>query len=160
MIDSRKESDRRRKWALIIEAYFAPASSTSTRGVPGDSSDPGRSREEIHARSRMCGRCSSADAGDAFASPQTRDHRTLDWPYLIGLFSVSIVRAQIVQPPEPVDPSPIDGEMYYIINQVSGLQMDLNDNSTAPGDKIAVNGKSFTNLGQRWALPGPSVATG
>ena len=72
--------------------------------------------------------------------------------YLIGLFSVSIVRAQIIQPPEPVDPSPIDGEMYYLINQVSGQQMDLSDNSNAPGDKIVVNGRSFTNLSQRWAF--------
>ena len=71
---------------------------------------------------------------------------------LIGLFSVSIVRAQITPPPEPVDPSPIDGEMYYLINQLSGLQMDLNDNSTRPGENIFVNGRSFTNLSQRWAF--------
>src|ERR1035437_8092694 len=30
------------------------------------------------------------------------------------------------RPPEPVDISPIDGETYYCINQLSGLQMDLN----------------------------------
>ena len=71
---------------------------------------------------------------------------------LIGLFSVSIVRAQITQPPEPVDPTPIDGEMYYLINQISGMQMDLNDNSTTLGDNILVDQRSFTNLGQRWAF--------
>jgi Ricin-type beta-trefoil lectin domain len=68
------------------------------------------------------------------------------------MFSVTLVRAQIVQPPEPVDPSPINGEMYYLINQLSGLQIDLNNNSTTPGDNILVNGRSFTNLSQRWAL--------
>ena len=72
--------------------------------------------------------------------------------YLIGMFSVTIVRAQIVQPPEPVDPSPINGEMYYLINQLSGLQIDLNNNSTTPGDNILVNRRSFTNLSQRWAF--------
>jgi arabinogalactan endo-1,4-beta-galactosidase len=72
--------------------------------------------------------------------------------YLIGIFSVAPVRAQIVQPPEPVDPSPINGEMYYLINQLSGHQIDLNNNSTAPGDNILVNERSFTNLSQRWAF--------
>lgn len=71
---------------------------------------------------------------------------------LIGLSPVSFVRAQMVQPPEPVDSSPINGEMYYLINQLSGLQIDLNNNSTTPGDNILVNGRSFTNLSQRWAL--------
>jgi hypothetical protein len=68
------------------------------------------------------------------------------------MFSVTLVRAQIVQPPEPVDPSPINGEMYYLINQLSGLQIDLNNNSITPGDNILVNGRSFTNLSQRWAF--------
>lgn len=72
--------------------------------------------------------------------------------YLIGMFAASAMRAQIVQPPEPVDPSPINGEMYYLVNQVSGLQMDLNNNSATPGDNVIVNGRSFTNLSQRWAF--------
>ena len=71
---------------------------------------------------------------------------------LIGTFAASAMRAQIVQPPEPVDPSPINGEMYYLVNQVSGLQMDLNNNSATPGDNVIVNGRSFTNLSQRWAF--------
>ena len=71
---------------------------------------------------------------------------------LIGMFSAMLVRAQMVKPPEPIDPSPIDGEMYYLINQLSGLQMDLNNNSTTPGDNILANGRSFTNLSQRWAF--------
>ena len=36
---------------------------------------------------------------------------------LIGMSSVTLAGAQVVQPPEPVDPSPINGEMYYLINQ-------------------------------------------
>jgi arabinogalactan endo-1,4-beta-galactosidase len=71
---------------------------------------------------------------------------------LIGMFCVTLVRAQIVQPPEPVDPSPINGEMYYLINQLSGLQIDLKNKSTTLGDNILVNGRSFTNLSQRWAF--------
>jgi hypothetical protein len=32
---------------------------------------------------------------------------------LLSLFGAHVVRAQIVQPPEPVDPSPINGETYF-----------------------------------------------
>lgn len=71
---------------------------------------------------------------------------------LIGMLSVPLIRAQIVQPQEPVDPSPINGEMYFFINQISGLQMDLNNNSSTPGDNILVNSRSFSSLGQRWAF--------
>lgn len=71
---------------------------------------------------------------------------------LVELFTGVLIRAQVIQPPEPFDPSPINGEMYYFINELSGLQMDLNNNSTAPGASILVNTRSFTNLSQRWAL--------
>jgi hypothetical protein len=37
------------------------------------------------------------------------------------------MRAQ--QPAEPVDPTPINGETYYFINQLSSMQMDLNSGS-------------------------------
>ena len=56
------------------------------------------------------------------------------------------------QPPEPVDISPIDGETYYFINQLSGLQMDLNSGSSAAGGSILVDNRSFTSLSQRWAM--------
>jgi hypothetical protein len=36
------------------------------------------------------------------------------------------------QPAEPTDVTPIDGETYYVINQLSGLQVDITNNSTAP----------------------------
>lgn len=62
------------------------------------------------------------------------------------------VLAQVQQPPEPVDPSPINGETYYLINRLSGLQVDLNSNSVSPGDKILQNTRSFSSLSQRWAF--------
>ena len=50
------------------------------------------------------------------------------------------------QPPEPVDPSPIDGESYYLIDQRSGLQVDLD------GARIVEQARSFTSLSQRWTF--------
>ena len=61
------------------------------------------------------------------------------------------------QPPEPIDTTPLNGEVYYVVNQLSGLQADLNNNSTAAGDHIIQQQRSFTDLSQRWAfsrLPG------
>ena len=60
------------------------------------------------------------------------------------------VRAQ--KPPEPVDISPIDGQTYYLINQLSGLQIDLSGGATAPGTAVELRNRSFTSLTQRWAL--------
>jgi len=61
-------------------------------------------------------------------------------------------QAAVTQPPAPFDPSPINGDVYYLINQASSLQVDLNGNSTANGDNIVQNTRSFTNLSQRWAM--------
>ncbi len=61
------------------------------------------------------------------------------------------------QPSEPTDITPLNGEAYYVLNQLSGLQADLNNNSTTAGDHIVQQQPSFTNLSQRWAftkLPG------
>src|SRR6266516_3321716 len=55
-------------------------------------------------------------------------------------------RAAVSQPPEPVDPSPNNGQTYYLINQASGLQADLD------GHSVVQNPRSFTNLSQRWAM--------
>jgi Ricin-type beta-trefoil lectin domain-like len=38
------------------------------------------------------------------------------------------------------------------INEASGLQADLNGNSTANGDKILQNARRFASLSQRWAM--------
>jgi arabinogalactan endo-1,4-beta-galactosidase len=56
------------------------------------------------------------------------------------------------QPSEPVDITPLNGETYYIVNQLSGLQADLDNNSTTAGDHIVQQPRSFTNLSQRWAF--------
>ena len=63
------------------------------------------------------------------------------------------------QPVEPTDISPINGDVYYVLNQLSGLQADLNNNSTTVGDHIVQQTRTFTDLSQRWAftkLPGGS----
>lgn len=56
------------------------------------------------------------------------------------------------QPTEPTDISPINGNVYYVLNQLSGLQADLNNNSTTAGDHIVQQPRTFTNLSQRWAF--------
>lgn len=56
------------------------------------------------------------------------------------------------QPAEPSDINPVSGEMVYLVNQASGLQADLNNGSTAGGDKPLLEARSFTSLTQRWAL--------
>lgn len=56
------------------------------------------------------------------------------------------------QPAEPADITPINGEVYYVLNQLSGLQADLNNNSTTAGDHILEDQRSFTALSQRWGF--------
>jgi arabinogalactan endo-1,4-beta-galactosidase len=56
------------------------------------------------------------------------------------------------QPAEPVDITPINGETYYLINQGTGFQADLNNGSLTAGTSATVTTRSFTSLTQRWAL--------
>ncbi|MFZ0278827.1 MAG: RICIN domain-containing protein [Candidatus Sulfotelmatobacter sp.] len=56
------------------------------------------------------------------------------------------------QPAEPTDITPINGRVYYVINQLSGLQADLNNNSTTAGANIVQQPRTFTNTSQRWAF--------
>ena len=65
---------------------------------------------------------------------------------------LALAQVPVTQPPEPVDPSPINGETYYLINQLSGLQVDLNDNSRPKDDSVVQNARSFSSLSQRWAM--------
>ncbi|MFZ0663843.1 MAG: glycosyl hydrolase 53 family protein [Acidobacteriaceae bacterium] len=71
-------------------------------------------------------------------------------PLLLGFPGALLAYAQ--QPPEPVDASPIDGQAYFVINQQSGMQMDLDNGSTTTGGSILQQNRSFTSLSQRWAL--------
>ncbi len=63
-----------------------------------------------------------------------------------------IVAGPSQQPPQPVDISPNDGEVYYVVNQLSGLQVDLNSNSTTAGDHVVQQPRTFTNPSQRFVL--------
>ncbi|HYM76841.1 MAG TPA: RICIN domain-containing protein [Candidatus Dormibacteraeota bacterium] len=65
--------------------------------------------------------------------------------------SITVVAAS-QQPPEPTDITPIDGEVYYLVNQLSALQVDLNSGSITAGDHIVQQPRSFTNTSQRWAF--------
>jgi arabinogalactan endo-1,4-beta-galactosidase len=62
------------------------------------------------------------------------------------------VGAASQQPAQPTDITPLNGEVYYVLNQLSGLQADLNNNSATAGDHIVQDQRSFTNLSQRWAF--------
>lgn len=61
-----------------------------------------------------------------------------------------IVAGPSQQPAQPVDITPISGQSYYLVDQLSGLQVDLNDNSTTDGDHLLQQSRSFTNTSQRW----------
>jgi arabinogalactan endo-1,4-beta-galactosidase len=61
-----------------------------------------------------------------------------------------IVAGPSQQPPEPTDITPVNLDVEYVINQQSGMQVDLNDNSTTAGDHILQQARSFTSLSQRW----------
>jgi arabinogalactan endo-1,4-beta-galactosidase len=56
------------------------------------------------------------------------------------------------QPPQPTDITPISGQVYYVLNQLTGLQADLNNNSTTTGDHVVQQARTFTNLSQRWVF--------
>jgi len=56
------------------------------------------------------------------------------------------------QPTEPVDPSPINGETYYLVNQLSGLQADIQAGSSASGSSLIQIPRNLTGLTQRWAI--------
>jgi arabinogalactan endo-1,4-beta-galactosidase len=75
--------------------------------------------------------------------------------FVLGLALAASARAQQpAEPPaEPVDPAPLNGETYYLINQLSGLQVDLDGGASASSGAAAIIAtRSFTSLTQRWAL--------
>ncbi len=71
---------------------------------------------------------------------------------LFGLIGTGALSAAGQQPAEPIDITPLNGEVYYLVNQLSGLQADLNNNSTTPGDQVVQQFRSFTDLSQRWTF--------
>jgi arabinogalactan endo-1,4-beta-galactosidase len=56
------------------------------------------------------------------------------------------------QPAEPVSITPINGDTYYLINQGTGFQVDLNGGALTAGTAAVATTRSFTSLTQRWAL--------
>jgi arabinogalactan endo-1,4-beta-galactosidase len=67
-----------------------------------------------------------------------------------------IVSGPSQQPPQPTDITPISAQSYYVVDQLSGLQVDLNHNSTTAGDHIVVQPRTFTNTSQRWTFTAAS----
>jgi len=63
-----------------------------------------------------------------------------------------IVAGPSQQPPQPTDITPISAEAYYVLNQLDGLQVDLNNNSTTDGDHLLQEPRTFTNTSQRWTF--------
>ena len=63
-----------------------------------------------------------------------------------------IVAGPSQQPPQPVDITPISAQSYYVLDQLSGLQVDLNNNSTTAGDHLVQQPRTFTNTSQRWTF--------
>src|SRR3954453_14032773 len=61
----------------------------------------------------------------------------------VALVGSGVARAAVTQPPAPFDPSPLDGDTYYLVDQASGKQLDA---AARPSPR------SFTDLGQRWAM--------
>ena len=55
-------------------------------------------------------------------------------------------------PPQPADKTPVNGEVYYVLSQWSGLQADLIRDSITAGDHVIQQPRSFTDLAQRWAF--------
>ena len=68
-----------------------------------------------------------------------------------GIFLLSVtLNGWAQQPPEPVDPTPQDGQVYALMNQSSGLQLAAN--SSGRSGEVAESPRSFGSLAQRWAL--------
>jgi arabinogalactan endo-1,4-beta-galactosidase len=63
-----------------------------------------------------------------------------------------IVAGPSQQRPEPTDITPISAQSYYVLDQLSGLQVDLSHNSTTAGEHIVQQPRSFTNTSQRWTF--------
>jgi arabinogalactan endo-1,4-beta-galactosidase len=92
------------------------------------------------------------------AGPRAR----VSFAAILALAAALSLPARGQQPPQPVDITPINGETYFLINQLSGLQVDLDGGtSAAAGASAVLATRSFTSLTQRWALthlPGGSWA--
>jgi arabinogalactan endo-1,4-beta-galactosidase len=78
---------------------------------------------------------------------------------LCSLILAVLAPAIAQQPAEPVDITPINGETYYLINQLTGFQADLNGGSVTAGSGTTATVRSFSSLTQRWALTATATAS-
>jgi len=90
---------------------------------------------------------------NAFTTSRSQYPRSKTLPWILGFFLLFLLaRAAAQQPPEPVNINPIDGQAYYLINQLSGMQADAGNASSAAGSAVLQQARSFTSLTQRWAM--------
>jgi arabinogalactan endo-1,4-beta-galactosidase len=68
---------------------------------------------------------------------------------VVVLASMTVIAAA-QQPAEPIDVSPNNGEIYYLVNQRNGLQADATE--AKDRGRVGVQPRSFTSATQRWAL--------
>ena len=55
------------------------------------------------------------------------------WLVLLAVLLVpAAARGAVTQPPPPFDPSPLDGDTYYLVNQASGQQADAGGRHDVP----------------------------
>jgi arabinogalactan endo-1,4-beta-galactosidase len=83
---------------------------------------------------------------------RVRTLRTLVIPAAVLLVGASAAAAgaAVTQPSAPFDPSPINGDTYYLIDQATGLQ--ANSATSAAGDDVVQSPRSFSALSQRWGM--------
>ncbi len=88
-----------------------------------------------------------------------RQDRRLSWRqgkslafFALSMASLCVASAMAQQPAEPIDITPLNGETYYLINQLTGFQADLNGGSLISGSGTTATTRSFTSLTQRWAV--------
>jgi hypothetical protein len=99
---------------------------------------------------QVCGECFRHDHGNAEQHDQCGDlnrgrKRQDGFGQYHGHAAESATTA-------PTDITPLHGEVYYVLNQLSGLEANLNNNSTTGGDHLVQQQQNSTNLSQRWAF--------
>ena len=68
--------------------------------------------------------------------------RLLGAAALVGAAMAGPASAAVTQPSAPYDPSPLNGDTVYLVNQASGMQ----------ADGVVVKTHDFTALSQRWGM--------
>ncbi len=72
---------------------------------------------------------------------------------MVGISTLSVALSLAAQQPqEPVNPAPLDGQSYVLVNQQSGLQADGGAATAPSGTAATLETRSFSSLTQRWAM--------